>query len=526
MTSGAGEAGGGLARYELLEVVSTGGFGTVHRARHKVTKRIVAIKLLSDKGRALGQDGADMVREARALAEIDHPNVVGVLDCGVEGDRAFVVMEFMTGQTLAAMLQERGPLSARDAVALVIQALEGLHAVHERGIVHRDVKPSNLMVDRRGTVKVVDFGLSITSDGAASWEAGRPPLIGAGTPGYMAPEQYDPGVALDARADIYSAAATLFRLLAGRLPFVGSAEEIRWSAVLSAAPPIASLVPNLPAHVANAVDRALARDRDARPPSALAFITALRGDAGASETSTLPAVSSDKSAVAIKDNSAPERAGPKARALGRTARRWTLAAGSLAVVAILGWAVLAASGASRMGFAPSTDASSRGNGASATSTTSARSPSASVVAVDDRPPGADAGLGSGAKDAAAPKAGARGRPRILEVAGQVLAPFGANYRPARAAFDGALPSLRTCAPSACLVVETAARPEPWMALSATYLADAEGRSVFVGVSGALPAGNRCPAFEACIASHARNVAFPLASRPGPFEFHLRVREMP
>ena len=530
MTTGADEeaAVGALARYELLEVVSAGGFGTVHRARHKVTKRIVAIKVLNDKARALGQDGADMVREARALAEIDHPNVVGVLDCGVEGDRAFVVMEFMTGQTLAAMLEERGTLPAREAVPLVIQALDGLHAVHERGIVHRDVKPSNLMVDRRGTVKIVDFGLSTTSDGAASWEAGRPSVTGAGTPGYMAPEQYDPRVALDARADIYSAAATLFRLLAGRLPFIGSGEEIRRSCVLSAAPPIASLVPNVPAHVASAIDRALARDRDARQPSALAFISALRGGAGATETSTLPAVSSDKSSAPILDTSEAERRTPEATP-DRAARRRTLAAGSLALVAILGLATMATSRSSRRADAPSNDTSTANEPSAPSATSEPRTRATlptSMRPSDDAPLAADAG-GSTTMDAAAPKPGVvHPRARTLTIETHVLTPFGASFRPAREAFERALPSLRTCAPSACLKFDLVVRDDPWMTLGVRYVVDAEGRSTFAGVSRALPAGNRCPAFEACVASHARDVTFPLAGKPGPFSFDLLVRERP
>jgi len=517
---------GTLARYELLEVLSRGGFGAVHRARHKVTKRVVAIKVLHDQARAHGQDGADLVREARALAEIDHPNVVQVLDCGVEDGGVFVVMELMTGQTLAAMLDERGSLPAAEAVPLVMQALDGLHAVHERGIVHRDVKPSNLMVDRRGTVKLVDFGLSIAAEGAASWEAGRPRLAGAGTPGYMAPEQYDPDATLDARADVYAAAATLYRLLSGRLPFVGSPEEVRRAAVLTAAPPIVSLVPRIAPHVAAAIDRALARDRDGRPPTALAFLAALRGDGRSTEVSTLPALSADTPAAHTGEGAPeiPRGSAPPRRALARAG----YVAGATAIVGLLALATVAARQAPARQGPPADPHGAAAPAPSAgppNTTSSAPGPPTAAPQVTVNEP-ADAGKTTPAAGASATKGSTPAkRPRVLFLAGHNLPPFGADHRGARASFERVLPSIRACAPLACLHVDKVVQNEAWTSVDVRYVADGSGQASFAGVSGHAPPGAACPAFDACVASAARTATFPPAPKAGPFSFELRVNEV-
>lgn len=507
-------------RYELFEPLSRGGFGAVYRGCHRVTKRPVAIKVLREHALELGQGGDDLVREARALASVDHPNVVGVLDCGVEEGRAFVVMELLTGETLAARIEERGTLRLGEVLPVVLQILEGLRAAHEVGIVHRDVKPSNVMIDRRGVAKLVDFGLSSSTSGIASWEAGRPSVPGAGTPGYMAPEQYDADMALDARADLYAVGATLFRALTGRTPFLGSMEEVRARVTTGAAPSIATLAPGLPPHVVAAIDRALARDRDARPATAIELAAELRGAGAKEEGSTLPALSSET----VQPR--PEHEAPRTPEPSKGPRR--ALAGISMLLATGGLAAVVASSANRLSAPEQNDSGAAGvvsvpgppDGASRTSPDET-----------DAEPRLEAALEAGAKTTpklppAGPSSSAAPPSRVLTLTGQNLEPFGLAHAPARAAFVAAMPKLRGCTRLACLAVDKVVRSDPWAGLEVSYTADAEGRVTFAGVGGGLPRGNVCPAFEACIAGVARDIALPKASRAGSCSFHLRVTEAP
>lgn len=512
-----------LERYELFEPLSRGGFGAVYRGCHRVTKRPVAIKVLREHALELGQGEDDLVREARALAAVDHPNVVGVLDCGVEDGRAFVVMELLTGETLAARIEERGTLRLGEVLPTVLQVLEGLRAVHEVGIVHRDVKPSNVMIDRRGVAKLVDFGLSSSTSGIASWEAGRPSAPGAGTPGYMAPEQYDADMVLDARADLYAVGATLFRALTGRAPFVGTMDEVRARVTTVAAPSVATLSPGLPPHVASAIDRALARDRDARPTTATELAADLRGAGAKEESSTLPALS------APTGEAPPE---PGVRRTPETSRGPSRAlVGILVLFAAGGLAALVASSAARTPAPGQADSSAPSAAAVSASGPLDAAPRSAVSDEADAEPRLEAALEGGAKTAPkssppAPASSSAPPSRVLTLTGQTLEPFGLAHAPARAAFVAAMPKLRGCARLACLAVDKVVRSDPWAGLEVSYTADPEGRVTFAGVGGALPRGNVCPAFEACIAAVAREIALPRASRAGSCAFHLRVTEAP
>ena len=510
-----------LERYELFEPLSRGGFGAVYRGCHRVTKRPVAIKVLREHALALGQGEDDLVREARALAAVDHPNVVGVLDCGVEDGRAFVVMELLTGETLAARIEERGTLRLGEVLPTVLQVLEGLRAVHEVGIVHRDVKPSNVMIDRRGVAKLVDFGLSSSTSGLASWEAGRPSAPGAGTPGYMAPEQYDADMVLDARADLYAVGATLFRALTGRAPFVGTTDEVRARVTTVAAPSVATLSPGLPPHVVSAIDRALARDRDARPTTATELAAELRGAGAKEESSTLPALS------APTGEAPPEPGGRRTPETSRGPSRALV--GILVLFAAGGLAALVASSAARTPAPGQADSSAPSAAAVSVSGPLDAAPRSAVSDEADAEPRLEAALEGGAKTAPkssppAPSSSSAPPSRVLTLTGQTLEPFGLAHAPARAAFVAAMPKLRGCARLACLAVDKVVRPDPFASLEVAYTADAEGHVTFAGVRGALPRGNPCPAFEACVSAAARDVALPKAERQGTCAFHLRVTE--
>jgi serine/threonine protein kinase len=196
-----GEMQWSMGRYLPMEVLGEGSMGTVLRAYDPELRRDVAIKMV----------GAESVDEARAMAAVCHPNVVAIYDVGSAAEGVFLAMELVEGETLRQWL--RTPRTWREIVAVFIQAGRGLAAVHELGVVHRDVKPDNVLVGRDGRVRVTDFGLATTRRQRAS-------AIVAGTPAYMAPEQHDGG-SVDARSDQFAFCVALHEALHGERPFRG-----------------------------------------------------------------------------------------------------------------------------------------------------------------------------------------------------------------------------------------------------------------------------------------------------------------
>ncbi|HUG92885.1 MAG TPA: serine/threonine-protein kinase [Planctomycetaceae bacterium] len=215
-----------LGDYLLLEPIGHGGMGEVYRARHLMMKREVAVKLLL----ASRIDDPDTIqrfkREVRLAARLTHPNIVTALDAGRHGGHYFLVMEFVPGQNLSRYVGQHGPLPVIKAVGCLLQAARGLEFAQQKGIVHRDVKPSNLLLSSDGTVKVLDLGLSRLHSDAAAHESdeGDLDLTGSrhfmGTVNFMAPEQAVHPHEADHRADIYSLGCTLYYLLTGRAPYV------------------------------------------------------------------------------------------------------------------------------------------------------------------------------------------------------------------------------------------------------------------------------------------------------------------
>ena len=201
------EAGSRLGPYEILGALGAGGMGEVYRARDSKLDREVAIKVLPEK---LAADPASLgrfEREARAVAALSHPNILGIYDLGREGDATYAVMELLLGETLREGLRE-GPLPQRKALEYALQIAHGLAAAHEKGIVHRDLKPENVFVTFDGRVKILDFGLARVAP--AQSEYTRSPTAVAvtepgtvmGTVGYMSPEQVR-GRPADARSDLF-----------------------------------------------------------------------------------------------------------------------------------------------------------------------------------------------------------------------------------------------------------------------------------------------------------------------------------
>jgi serine/threonine-protein kinase len=268
-----------LDRYQVLKLLGAGGFGSVYRAQHVHTDAVVALKVLK---RALNADQAMLdrfLREAKAAASVGSEHIVRVLDAGVATDgTAFLAMELLDGWDLKELLAREGPFDAARLVGLMGQVLDGLSAAHAKGIVHRDMKPANVFVVKKGDadfVKLLDFGIS-KMQSAGDVQGLTMTGVAMGTPAYMAPEQFFDARNVDGRADVYSVAAMLYELLGGRLPFdAQSYADLIVKVRTESAKPLSTLAPTLPAALAAAVDKGLAREKDARWPSTEVFKAAL-----------------------------------------------------------------------------------------------------------------------------------------------------------------------------------------------------------------------------------------------------------
>ncbi|MEH0110152.1 PASTA domain-containing protein [Tersicoccus sp. MR15.9] len=257
-------------RYEIVEQLARGGMSTVHLAIDTRLDREVAVKVMADHLTADPDFLDRFIREARAAARLNHPHVVQVLDRGADDDVVYLVMEYVPGRTLRQVLDERGRLTPRHALALIDPVIDGLAAAHEAGLIHRDVKPENVLIGHDGRVKVADFGLvrAITAPSRSTT------LLG--TVAYIAPEVVL-GEPTDARSDLYSVGVLLHELLTGRQPFTGdSAVQVAYAHVNSAVPPPSRLVPGLSAELDELVQWCAAADPDNRPVDARALLEELR----------------------------------------------------------------------------------------------------------------------------------------------------------------------------------------------------------------------------------------------------------
>lgn len=265
-----------IGRYELGERIGSGGMARVVRAFDRRLERTVAVKLLAEHLADDPQFVQRFEREAKSAARLVHPNIVQVFDYGFDPDkgRYYIVMEYVQGRSGAQLLQEHGRLSIDTTMHLADGACRALAHAHRHGVIHRDVKPGNLMLGDDGQVKLTDFGIAWAGDSLAVTQHGAV----LGTVAYLAPEQAT-GDKASPLADVYGLGVVIFQLMTGRLPFAGqSLSELVLAQRDHRPPPLDRLVNGVPHHVAVAVDRAISFDPAARPQSAQEMHAALFGD--------------------------------------------------------------------------------------------------------------------------------------------------------------------------------------------------------------------------------------------------------
>lgn len=255
-----------------------GGMATVYRGTDTRLDRVLALKVMHPS--LAGDSGFSdrFIREAKAVARLSHPNVVNVFDQGADGSAVFLAMEYVPGWTLRDLLRDRGALSARAALDVLEPVLAALGAAHRAGLVHRDVKPENVLITDGGLVKVADFGLVRLLSGAdtAITDATTPGVI-MGTVSYLAPEQIQPSAATDQRVDVYAAGIMLYELLTGSKPYSGdNPMQVIYRHLHEDVPPPSLAVPGLAPELDAIVAAATARDPQHRPWDAVELLAALQ----------------------------------------------------------------------------------------------------------------------------------------------------------------------------------------------------------------------------------------------------------
>ncbi|MDA8745629.1 serine/threonine protein kinase [Rubripirellula amarantea] len=263
-----------LGSYRLLRPIGKGGMGMVYLGEHQVMKRQMALKILppeaTDNARRLDR----FKEEARACAQLDHPNIVRAYDFAQAGGRHYIVMEYIDGIDLQHLVQRDGVMSTAEALDVLNQACEGLAHAHERGIIHRDIKPANLLLRTDGVLKVSDLGLARIGLSELDHQDNHRLM---GTADFVAPEQAINSQNIDARADIYSLGCTLFYLLTGRPPFVADSVRQRLAKHQTAeVPDLRVYRDDCPAGLADLFNRMMAKRPSDRPKSATELLVQLR----------------------------------------------------------------------------------------------------------------------------------------------------------------------------------------------------------------------------------------------------------
>ncbi len=324
-----------IGKYRLLEKRGEGGFGILYKAMDTLIERVVALKVLHAQYASNERLSSWFMREAKAMARLNHPNIVTIHNFEIEGDRHFIVMEFVEGSSLDEELEARGPLSIHDTVKIALQMIDGFGYAHEKGIIHRDIKPSNVMIDASRKVKITDFGIAKILDDTRLTRTGT----GAGSLHYMSPEQIE-GKAIDARTDIYSLGITLYQMLTGKVPFTDESEFVVMRAHLDQPPVCPSqLRPDVPEDLERIVLRMLEKKPGDRYDSMKALGEELEGRQSKPRQTYGPTIDARPTGDRIQPaEDHGERTTPRDRIDGvaeAKARRWSVGKIGLVIGAVL-----------------------------------------------------------------------------------------------------------------------------------------------------------------------------------------------
>jgi serine/threonine protein kinase len=257
-------------RYSVFERVGAGGMAEVYRAHDELLGRDVAIKVLSERFARDSSFVERFRREAQSAANLNHPQIVSLYDYGSDGDAYFIVMEFIDGTSLADIIHREAPLLPERAAEIALDVAKALDRAHSAGIVHRDIKPGNILITKDGHTKVTDFGIARAAHGDNEQTMTQTGMV-IGTAAYLSPEQAQ-GQPVDGRSDLYSLGVVLYEMLVGHAPFAGDTPlAIAYKHVRETAAPPSSLNPDVPGALDAIVMKALAKNRDNRYQSAVEF---------------------------------------------------------------------------------------------------------------------------------------------------------------------------------------------------------------------------------------------------------------
>jgi serine/threonine protein kinase len=264
-----------IGSYDLVSKIADGGMGTVYRAKHRITGELVAIKILSPHLINNTVLRRRLEQEYNAARNLDHPNIVRAVDFGIDDNTPYLVMEFVDGESLGQRIERQGPLEEVEAIRIIAQVAQGLHKAHKQGMIHRDVKPDNILLNTEGQAKLTDLGLVKEIDTDLNLtRTGR----GLGTPHFMSPEQFRNAKKADFRCDIYSLGATLYMMVTGQLPFKSCGPVDAWmKKINNDLPTPRDLVPVLSERIDWAIRRAMNPDPQHRPTTCREFIEDLTG---------------------------------------------------------------------------------------------------------------------------------------------------------------------------------------------------------------------------------------------------------
>jgi eukaryotic-like serine/threonine-protein kinase len=268
-----------LGRYEIREIVGEGAMARVYKAYDPEIDRTIAVKLLKSQLADDDQYRLRFLREARAAGVLSHPNIVTIFDVGVDGTKPYIAMELIDGMTLGDVLRSDNHLTVKEIVEIGIQLSRALDYAHKKGIIHRDIKPGNIMlIQETKTIKVADFGICRIDDPEGTEQAGQTQMGDVlGTPNYMSPEQVM-GQKVDSRSDLFSVGVVLYKLLTNALPFEGdSVISVAYKIAKSEAPPVQSLRPDIPLTLRRIIERSLKKQPEKRFQTGEEFAQALIG---------------------------------------------------------------------------------------------------------------------------------------------------------------------------------------------------------------------------------------------------------